>query len=169
MALTFLNQRPAPGSSVESVESRLGVRLPDAYRELLLVVSNGGEVEPVVSLEFPAVGLAAILGVERGDHLDIEARISEYKSGRLPEGLVPVADAEGGNLVCVSVRPEDFGTVWFWDHELELIGEAATLIAADLGAFFADLAPVAQIDEPSAITEAWIDPAFLKEFEGGDG
>jgi hypothetical protein len=109
-----------------------------------------------------------VLGVARGDHLDLEARMVQYGGGRLPEGFLPIADAEGGNLVCLSLRSCDFGAIWFWDHERELEGDAVTLLAADLREFFDDLAPVSQSDEPSAVTEAWIDPAFLKEL-GGEG
>ncbi len=167
MAVVFLDPRPAGAASVGALESRVGARMPEAFRELLVSVSNGGEIEPVASHSFPTVGVASVLGVDRGDHLDLEKRLGQYSGGRLPEGLLPVADAEGGNLVCLSLRSSDFGTVWFWDHERELVGDAVMLVADDLGQFLADLAPVAQSQEPSAITDAWIDPSFLEELQGG--
>ena len=34
-------------------------------------------------------------------------------------GCCPVADDEVGNLFTISLRDEDFGTVWFWDREKE--------------------------------------------------
>ncbi len=33
--------------------------------------------------------------------------------------MLPIALAEGGNLVCLSVANDDFGSVHFWDHEAE--------------------------------------------------
>lgn len=40
-------------------------------------------------------------------------------SERLPDWLLPVADDEYGNLIAISTRQEDFGSVWHWDHEGE--------------------------------------------------
>lgn len=56
------------------------------------------EVEPAVTGSASEVGIVAVLGAERGDHLDFQSRVAQYQGGRLPGGLVPVADAEGGNL-----------------------------------------------------------------------
>ena len=149
------------------MEARLGARLPSDFRDLLVGVSNGGEVEPAIAASAEEVGLVAVPGAGRGDVLDIESRLAQYRGGRLPEGLIPVADAEGGNLVCLSSRADDFGTVWFWDHERELGGDAAKQIAADFSSFVADLAPI-DGTKPSVLTEAWIDPSLLAELEGGE-
>ena len=168
MALTFLDPRPASSALIDAFESRLGLRLPLAFRELLISVSNGGEIEPATAQSAPAVGLRSVLGVAREDHLDLEARIDQYGRCRLPEGLLPIGDAEGGNLVCLSLRFRDFGAVWFWDHERELEGDAITFLAPGLSEFLDDLGPISQPDEPSAVSEAWIDPTFLTELEEGD-
>lgn len=154
-------------TAVDALESRLGARLPSEFRDLLVGVSNGGEVEPVIAASAEEVGFVAVLGADRGDHLDLESRLAQYRGGRLPVGLIPVADAEGGNLICLSARADDFGTVWFWDHERELAGDAAQQIATDFRSFLADLAPIGG-QEPTALTEAWIDPSLLAELEGGE-
>lgn len=131
-------------------------------------VSNGGEVEPVGSESAADVGVVAVLGAGRGDHLDLEDRLARCRDGRMPDGLVPIADAEGGNLVCVSVRSSDFGTVWFWDHESELVEESVVRIASDFDAFVADLCRGVGEELPT-MTESWIDPSLLAELEGEDG
>jgi hypothetical protein len=38
---------------------------------------------------------------------------------RVPTWLLPVAGDEYGNLFAISLRANDFGSVWFWDHEEE--------------------------------------------------
>ena len=38
---------------------------------------------------------------------------------RVAVWLLPVAQDEYGNLFAISLRREDFGSVWFWDHEEE--------------------------------------------------
>ena len=51
-------------------------------------------------------------------------------------GFLPVADAEGGNPICISTRTDDFGTVWFHDHELDFDEDGAfTQIAPSWDAF----------------------------------
>lgn len=168
MSLVFIDPVPARPGVVDALESSLGVQLPAPVRELLTDVSNGGEVEPVGLKSAADVGVVAVLGVGRGDHLDLEARLARYEDGRLPDGLVPVADADGGNLVCVSVRADDSGTVWFWDHERELPDESVVQVASDFDAFVADLTPNVGEELPT-MDEAWIDPLLLAEREGGDG
>lgn len=37
--------------------------------------------------------------------------------GRIPDGVLPIADDAGGNQVCLAVAGEFPGSVWFWDHE----------------------------------------------------
>ena len=51
----------------------------------------------------------------------------KFYSERVPKSILPIAYAEGGNLVCLPILPESFGKVFFWDHELEASdGEPAT-------------------------------------------
>lgn len=168
MSLVFLDPVPARPGLLDAFESSLGVQLPALVRELLTEVSNGGEVEPVGLKSAADVSVVAVLGVGRSDHLDLEARLSRYEDSRLPDGLVPIADAEGGNLVCVSVRADDVGTVWFWDHERELPEESVVQVAPDFDAFVADLAP-SVVEELPSMVEAWIDPLLLAELDGKGG
>lgn len=166
MLLAFVRPEAGDPAAMARGEAQLGATLPGSFRRLLVETSNGGEVHPVASRSAPEVGLQAILGLGRGDDLDIAERLLQYQ-GRLPSGLVPVADAEGGNLVCLSVRSQDRGSVWFWDHELETgRGPAARRIAVAFDAFLDDLVPVTP-EMPSRVVEAWIDPDLLAEF--GDG
>lgn len=53
MSVSSLDPQQASLDAVESAESRLGFRLPDGYRRLLMEVTNGGEVEPVSSQSVP--------------------------------------------------------------------------------------------------------------------
>jgi len=46
----------------------------------------------------------------------LEDQLLTY-NGRIPEGVLPIADDAGGNQVCLDVAGEFPGSVWFWDHE----------------------------------------------------
>ena len=40
-------------------------------------------------------------------------------SRKIPNWLIPFADEDGGNLFCFSVREEDYGAIYYYDHEFE--------------------------------------------------
>ena len=44
--------------------------------------------------------------------------IYEAYQGRIPTGLVPIADPDFGNLICMSLDRAEYGKIYFWDHEV---------------------------------------------------
>ncbi len=108
-------RRREPGASpelVERLEARIGTSLPPEYREYLLaqdggrLASNDGAVKNIFGLD------------DVPEWASMWENLDVY-NGRVPSWLLPVADDEYGNLYAISVRPADFGSVWFWDHEEE--------------------------------------------------
>jgi hypothetical protein len=159
--------------SVERVEAELGAPLPDSFRRFLLTC-DGGRPHPNMfdtPMGRPAgVGVTTFLGVA-GERDTILARCRDY-AGRIGEHMIPIADAEGGNLVAISIGGDEVGSVWFWDHELEADEgdpprpEALTWLAPDFDAFFEALQVDGDpdADEPSVLS-SWIDPQFLAEVQ----
>lgn len=81
-------------------------------------------------------------------------------SDRMPEHLVPIADAEGGNYVCLGLAPHGSG-VLFWDHETE----EATQISTSFAKFLENLRPFDPDSielKPGQVVSAWIDPSLLE-------
>jgi hypothetical protein len=64
--------------------------------------------------------------------------------------LLPVASDQFGNLFAVSLRDEDNGSVWFWDHEEEADEDEPPteanikLMGPDWSTFLRSLQPLAQ-------------------------
>jgi hypothetical protein len=170
---------PADEMSVAQAERRLGRRIPEDYREFLLQERNGGRPAANVSVLPEArrvgVGVTDFLGVGHPDDTDL-VRVSAQYRDRVPADLLPVAHAEGGNLVCLSLVGRDPGAVYFWDHEEEAdegappTRENLYRIAGSFRDFAASLRPAS--DTPASgpvVRDAWIDPAFLRELqEPGD-
>ncbi len=73
-------------------------------------------------------------------------------------GFLPVADAEGGNPICISLRTEDFGTVWFHDHELDFDEDGAfTQIAPSWDAFIDATQPdTTPTPAPAQTAKVWV-------------
>ena len=73
--------------------------------------------------------------------------------------------------MCLSLRQEDYGAVFFWDHELEseqAIAAALAKLNSSFDGFFASLRkfdPASVQLRPGQAEKAWIDPEFLKNLK----
>lgn len=100
-------------------EVALGVTLPDDYRRFLLA-HNGGELVPVELVlpggSEPFSSLAGpLFGLNAGPSpLD---EVFENCDGEIPAELLAFAEDVGGNLLCIGIRGERRGQIYFWDHE----------------------------------------------------
>lgn len=93
------------------------------------------------------------------------AAVNDFYDGRLAPGHLAVADADGGNLVCMD---RVSGHIFYWDHETHDRGddpdaddpplELASSLAAFLEALQPPAPPLAATPGPVAIT--WKSPDF---------
>ena len=155
--------------AIENLEKELARRLPDDYKRFLLKFTGG--MPETNEFDVPATKTVSgvnffygVLGAGKDGDLLYEQR---FFKDRLPLGVTAIADAEGGNRVCVSLRTEDHGAVFFWDHELEAeedVAAALAKLATSFDAFFAILRKFNPEDvqlKPGQVKQAWIDPEFL--------
>ena len=101
---------------IAALEGTLRVKLPEDYREFLLQY-NSALPEGNVYREDKAITAGEYLfGIspDRGHDLVVQNR--EVYANRLPRGILAIAQASGGNLICLQMSD---GSVYFWDHELE--------------------------------------------------
>ena len=47
-------------------------------------------------------------------------------ANRLPKNILPIACDPGGNIVAMSIDGDDYGSVYFWDHEQEGLSEESS-------------------------------------------
>lgn len=100
--------------AIIALESRLGVSLPPSYREFLLKYNvavpecnsyDGGQ----------HVSATTFFGVSPNPYDDLVEQNLVYE-GRMPQGVLAIADAPCGNLICLHLTT---GAVYYWDHEQE--------------------------------------------------
>lgn len=104
---------PAPEEDIERLERRAGRPLPAAYRDYLRQHDGGRLVDNSEAVnEIFGVGPDAPKWANMWQKLDVYA-------DRVPSWLLPVASDAAGNLFAVSLRDQDHGSVWLWDHERE--------------------------------------------------
>ncbi len=105
-------------ASIASLEHRLGVTLPADYRQFLSTVGGG---RPVTRDVF-ATADGVINGIRKFITLDGEYGF-DYTlmmfADRVPDVLLPIGRDSGGNLICLQVRGDRVGTVFFWKHNFE--------------------------------------------------
>lgn len=104
---------PAPAEDVERLERRIGRPLPAAYRDYLRH-RDGGRLED----NSEAVNEIFGVGPDAPEWANMWDKLEVY-ADRVPNWLLPVASDAFGNLFAVSLRDNDNGSVWFWDHERE--------------------------------------------------
>jgi cell wall assembly regulator SMI1 len=105
-------QPPASPAAVDRLEQRIGRALPPPYRNHLLQ-QDGGRMDNNDRYVHTVFSVCAVKPIA-----SIFSRLDTF-AGRVPAWLLPVARDEGGNLFALSLRDDDYGTVWFWDHEYE--------------------------------------------------
>ena len=149
----------ASPEAVEQAEAMLGFSIPGQYRDYLLSVANGGGIENAAIRGFPQISVNHILGVGRDDTDDL-VKSSQMQGPLLNVGLLPIADAEGGNPICVSLRSTDEGSIWFVDHERHFDEPTAlTRIADSWDEFLAVTEPdMAPTPADVKVQSVWISP-----------
>lgn len=116
--------------SIETIKRIYGVDLPLDYKEFLL--EYGGcfikdnrmyqpiEVTPVTPKDgFDSIG--GFYGIT-SDAYEIESIIQTYKD-ILGSSVMPIADADGGDLICIGLKNKYRGKIYYWYHEGETINE----------------------------------------------
>ena len=143
MAVTYRERRsPASELLLERLERRVGCALPADYRSYL-AEQDGGELSDNTEAIREVFGLGEV-----SEFASMWHELEVY-ADRVPYWLLPVASDQFGNLFAVSLRDEDNGSVWFWDHEEEADeGEPPTeanikLMAPDWPTFLRSLQPLA--------------------------
>ncbi len=56
-------------------------------------------------------------GTSLEEYSDISMIYKAYQ-GRIPSGIIPIADPDFGNQICMSLDKETYGKIYFWDHEI---------------------------------------------------
>lgn len=106
-------------------EIELKARLPADYRNFLLT-HNGGKPTPGI-FDVDIDGFKNTTAVRRflclgdGDFEEYSLRkyLRKYRA-RLPANLLAIANELSASKICISIAGNDFGIIYFWDHNWEV-------------------------------------------------
>ncbi|MDT4329063.1 SMI1/KNR4 family protein [Methylomonas sp. MED-D] len=110
---------PLSESDIERIEERIGIKLPSELK-MFLLKSNGGKPKPdTVCFEgeyFDSV--AFFYGEEFRSYVSDLILSTENYRDLIPGHYLPFGESPGGNVYCLSLKDEDYGAVYYWDHEM---------------------------------------------------
>ena len=97
---------------------------------------------------------------------DIRMIYEDYQ-GRMPKELIPIADPDFGNQICMSLDKATYGKIYFWDHEMMDADDAGIPATSDLK----EIAPsfdalLARIKESPYAAEPVKKPGFWSKLFG---
>jgi len=108
-------------------ENKIDVRLPEDYR-LYLKKYNGGLPEKAcfyIQKKQIESRIHHMYGLNDGPtYQKLDCVMKIYK-GRIPNGVLPIADDPFGNIICIGIEKKCFGNILFWDHEKESLYDQA--------------------------------------------
>ncbi|MGO0713184.1 SMI1/KNR4 family protein [Bacillus subtilis] len=112
---------------IKAFENELNINLDEVYKEFAIryggstiqadnVLFPSLEENPLASNNHLRLGLFYGFGVDDND-FDVKSMTVTYEE-QMPDWIIPIADGDGGDQVCLGVKGEAAGKVNFLDHEL---------------------------------------------------
>ncbi len=102
-----------------SFERMIGVTLPGDHRNFLLEY-NGGQPEPAffwLEKETDGSDVYRFYGLYDEPRPDSLKTFSREGRRGFPETMLPIADDGVGNFLCLGISQENFGEIFFLDHD----------------------------------------------------
>ena len=111
---------------IEEIENIVNLKFPDDYIEHLLKY-NGGRCEPNEfsfhdGSKMDSSCIHWFLAIYDSNYDSLLSDINTYKISekRMPIHIFPIANDPLGNCICISCKKDEYGYVYFWDHEQEV-------------------------------------------------
>ncbi len=156
--------------AISGIESRLGVKLPDEYRQFLLTYNVAVPEQNQYVGSAVTTSVECFWGISKVALDDLFEQNRTVYDGRLPARVLAIARAGGGNLICINLAD---GSVYFWDHEGEATDDERpsfqnmAKLANSLASFLEALQPFRLDDFPSnaKIKSVELKPGFAEKFK----
>lgn len=125
-----VSKRENPHETISTIETIYDVTLPPTYKEFLLhyggsFIKEDRMYQPIekspITHKDGFNSISFFYGITN-DSFSIEKAIQDYLE-KIGTGVMPIADAYGGDLICLGLKEEYRDKIYYWYHEEETIGE----------------------------------------------
>ena len=100
------------------------LEFPNAFVEYLQAHNDAQLEVNILDLGDNECCVRYFYGTSLESYSDIRMIYEDYQ-GRMPNELVPIADPDFGNQICMSLDKAAYGKIYFWDHEIADLKEIA--------------------------------------------
>lgn len=98
-------------------------KFPEDYKEFLLKYNGGISEKNIISFvenqHQTEDYIDLFFGICDDDIYGLKSNNNSYIN-RIPSNTIAIACDPGGNLFLISIRGDDYGHIYFWDHENEV-------------------------------------------------
>jgi hypothetical protein len=126
------------------------LEFPNAFVEYLQAHNDAQLEVNILDLGDNECCVRYFYGTSLEFYSDIRMIYEDYQ-GRIPAGLIPIADPDFGNLICMSLDKAANGKIYFWDHEIADLKE----IAPSFDALLASIKESPYTAEPAEKAGFW--------------
>ena len=112
--MKWLNSKDSSIDTIESVEYRLQITLPDDYKQFVLKYDGGYPSPNHFKVDGKVEIFNNLISLDENEYDNIY-EILEDLQDRLSDQLIPFAEDGFGNLLCFDFSADK--TIVFWDHE----------------------------------------------------
>jgi hypothetical protein len=168
------NKQKLDKNRVLEFEKKNNLKLPEDYIEFLIQYNGGKPSVNILDVDnFGQININLFFGIDlKVKETNLDFCFETFKN-RIPIGLLPIGESEGGNIICISLYKE-IGSIYFWDHEMEADeGEKPDYtnmykISDSFSSFIKRIEKFdpskVEVNEQDVIS-VWVDPDFLKEIK----
>lgn len=139
--INFINSgKKITTNDVENVERGFNIQLPKEYKDFLLRTNGGRPDKLFFSKDSSDYVLNEFFPLSNSP-FSFEQYFSDFRVDQniLSKSLAPIAEDAFGNLICISIGKNDYGYIYFLDHESsnreDINGTSTRLIATDFNSF----------------------------------
>lgn len=143
---------------VVEVENSLGIKLPEDYKEFIIQMNGGTPDEDmlydfydeVLELENTSI-IREFFSLYADDTIlknNLKVIYNTMKNEKtIPADMIPIADDPAGNIISLSLNRNDYGFIYYLNHEFEDV-ETGYLIKSKIANSFKDFIDCLYTDEP---------------------
>ena len=105
---------------IEKIEQKFSIVLPEEYKDFLFkyagcYIKDDYFYKPIEINPMSSPNGYSSTGYFYGN--DIVSAINTYFESELESRLVPICEADGGDLICIDISEKYYGSIYYWPHD----------------------------------------------------